>query len=123
MAQSYGLALAGAVAPADAVTVPRIHGLVGSYAAYSPELRATRMQVATGKDYHLSYTAAAVKNSMADANPVDLRDGWNLITRDIEGRRHSFIVFVGEGGRGMKKVAKNDVPRPVYPNSKPKPTK
>src|SRR5262249_35872447 len=36
--RQYGLAIGGVVAPADAATVPRIHGLMGSPAAYSPDL-------------------------------------------------------------------------------------
>jgi len=122
MARSYGLAIAGTVAPADAAPVARIHGLVGSRAAYGPEFRSTQLQVASGKDYRLSYSSAAVKQATSDASPVDLRNGWNLLTRDIEGARHSFIVFVGEGGRG-KKMAKNDAQGAAYPGTKPKPTK
>lgn len=101
--EKYGLAVAGAVAPADAVRPPRINGLLGSPTKYSqPEVllyptRSTELKrfrlVAVGTD----------KKKVAEAPPMDLKKGWNLITLTVGEDRRSFLVFGGDASTGGKK--------------------
>jgi hypothetical protein len=85
----YGLAIAGAVAPRDATTEPRIRGLIGRPTTYpepqrfwhpytSARLHGFRL-VCTGPD----------KRKVAESAPVDLKKGWNVITLPIRGQRRS----------------------------------
>lgn len=94
MWEKFGLAIAGAVAPADAVTEPRIHGLIGKSAEYpKPPVRYTNASkqlqgfklVCTGPD----------KKPVAESKPMDLQQGWNLITLSIEKQQRSFLVYGG----------------------------
>lgn len=103
--RTYGLAIAGAVAPEGAVTQPRIHALVGQKASYalpmvrfpttSKQLQGFKL-VCTGPD----------KKPVAESPPTDLRQGWNLITIPIEDQRRSFLVFGGTMNSPDKKYEK-----------------
>jgi hypothetical protein len=121
MSKTYGLALAGSVAPADAAPAPRVYGLVGSRATYGTEFRAAKTQVPTGHGYELAYhDDTAGKSETRDPNPTDLRDGWNLLTRQIDGHPHSFLVVVGEVTKGGMKKGKYDMPNAAKPVMKTK---
>jgi hypothetical protein len=90
---SYGLAMGGIVAPANATTDPMIRGLIGDPASYLPNLRLFSAKYTSQlSGYQLSYTDASWRRYI-DATPVNLREGWNLITRDIGGYRRTFLVF------------------------------
>jgi hypothetical protein len=90
---SYGLAIAGAVAPSSVVTDPKINGLVGAPATYQPELRLYSAQFTSQlQNYQLIYfDANGVK--VTDSKLVTLNAGWNLITRTIGGGNRTFLVF------------------------------
>ncbi len=89
----YGIAPGGIIAPADAVAVPRINGLVGSRSAYLPalDLRSAKYsnQPAT---YRLSYVDP-IGDEVTEANVTPLREGWNLLTRQIDGHTRTFFVY------------------------------
>lgn len=96
MWESYGLALAGAVAPPDAVAEPRIHGLVGSASAYAAPISPAVVRTSQRQGFQLVAFGAG-KKMMVRPQPVDLRGGWNLITAPAEdGSTRSFLVFAGD---------------------------
>lgn len=89
----FGIAPAGVVAPGDAVTSSRISGLLGSVTPRPVELElvsaASTNQLA---DYELRYLDQ-YGDEVVDPTPVNLQLGWNLLTRDVDGRKHTFFVF------------------------------
>ena len=89
----YGLALGGVVAPATATTDSRIQGLIGDPAAYQESL-VLRSRKYTNQlaGYRLVYSRED-GTQVRDQQPVDLREGWNLIVRPIGGRTRTFLVF------------------------------
>jgi hypothetical protein len=90
----YGLAIGGAVAPADATTDPRIHALIGKPAHYPPPLWATA-RTRQLHDFQL-VCLDANKKKAGELPPRDLRAGWNLLTLDVRGDRRSFLVYGGD---------------------------
>lgn len=91
----YGLAVAGAVAPADAKKEPRIHGLIGSNASYAkPEIVNHTFKSERLHDFKLACFAPD-KKLVAESAPTDLRTGWNLLTLTIADQPRSFIVYGG----------------------------
>jgi hypothetical protein len=107
--QQYGLAIAGAVAPADAVTTPRIHGLIGSPTKY-PQPEVLRHQVASKQLEGFQLVCYGTdKKKVAESSPTDLRKGWNLLTLMVEGSRRSFLVYGGETVQPGKKYDKAPV--------------
>jgi hypothetical protein len=100
--ERYGLALAGAVAPADAAPAPRIHGLVGKPAAYpQPADLAHPYTSKQTKGFVLQATGPGKKVAV-QTPPVDLKPGWNLLTVRAGGGRRSFLVFGGDRPVGDK---------------------
>jgi hypothetical protein len=92
--QKYGLAVGGALAPADAQPAPRVHGLIGSPAQYSEEFRLDKVRTPqTGACEPVCIGAQKQGITLAK---VDLRQGWNLVTQSINQRPRSFLVFAGE---------------------------
>lgn len=89
----YGIAPGGTIAPEDAVEVDRVNGLVGSRAEYQ-----TRLQLRSAKytnqlaGYQLRYIDGNGE-LIVDAATVDLREGWNLLTRIVNGQTRTFFVF------------------------------
>jgi hypothetical protein len=89
----YGIAPGGTIAPEDAVEVDRVNGLVGSRAEYQ-----TKLQLRSAKytnqlaDYQLRYIDGNGE-LIVDAATVDLREGWNLLTRIVNGQTRTFFVF------------------------------
>lgn len=92
--QKYGLAVGGALAPADAVAMPRVNALLGTPSRYAEDLRlnAVRTRQVTGYEPVCIGTG---KKTIAIA-PVDLRQGWNLITQLVDQRPRSFLLYAGE---------------------------
>lgn len=92
----YGLAIAGAPAPTDATTRPRIHGLIGPKALYpQPEIVQHPYRSAELKGFTMVCFAAG-KKQVAETEPADLHPGWNLLSVAIQGNRRSFLVFGGK---------------------------
>ncbi|MFT4559684.1 MAG: hypothetical protein ACI92S_005077 [Planctomycetaceae bacterium] len=89
----YGIAPGGTIAPEDAVEVDRVNGLVGSRAEYQ-----TSLQLRSAKytnqlaGYQLRYIDGNGE-LIVDAAPVDLREGWNLLTRIVNGQTRTFFIF------------------------------
>jgi hypothetical protein len=100
--EQYGLAIGGAVAPADAVTAPRIHGLIGRPATYPRQDLHINYRSKPAPGYRLTCTGRD-KQVVARSEPVDLRPGWNLISLPLEGVRRSFLVFAGDTPAASKK--------------------
>jgi hypothetical protein len=102
----YGLAIAGAVCPANAEPAPRIRGLIGSPSSYPRpfhhDARTTQIQ---GYSVHLGYLEGGRKGSI-ESEPRDLEKGWNLVTFEVLGQRRSFLVFAGD-----------TIPKPVLKKS------
>jgi ribosomal protein S19E (S16A) len=89
----YGIAPAGTVAPVEAVPVERINGLVGPRTVYQPELRlVSRKYTNQLNDYQLAYRTPG-GDTILDPQRVNLREGWNLVTRPIDGRPRTFFVY------------------------------
>jgi hypothetical protein len=116
LAERFGLAVAGAVAPADAARPAHVDGLLGNAAEYGPERFPTVLRTGNTRGYQL--VVAEHNSSAEDANgkrvkmtrageAADLSPGWNLLTRTIDGRPASFLVFGGAdrrgGGKGYEK--------------------
>jgi len=108
MWEKYGLAIAGTVAPADAIREPRIHGLVGNPAKYpEPEIVHHSTKSAELKGFKLVCTGVE-KKPVAEGLPTDLRKGWNLITLTVEDNRRSFLIFGGDAAAAGGKYGKKD---------------
>jgi hypothetical protein len=94
--QKYGLAIAGAVAPADAATDPKLTGLLGErskclpgvtlHNVFSPKLEGYR-PICSGQAHD--------KKTESKADAIDLRPGWNLISQKVNDETRSFLVFGG----------------------------
>jgi hypothetical protein len=111
----YGLAIGGAVAPADARTDPRIDGLVGEpttprpglvlHNAFSPKLEGYRP---------IWSEPGQAKKAAADMPAVDLLRGWNLVTEKFDDGVRSFLVFGGAdrpGGYNKKGADSKEPPK------------
>jgi len=89
----YGIAPAGTLAAADAVEIDGINGLVGSPADYQPQLQMLSARFTNQVDgYQLRYIDD-IGNLVVDDTPEQLREGWNLLTRMVNGQKQTFFVF------------------------------
>jgi hypothetical protein len=98
---TYGLALRGTVAPANAVADPNSNGLLGTPTALPAFSYTLKSAVWTNQltNYHLSY--ASVDNSAArltghlvtESQATPLQPGWNVLTRTINGSLQTFFVY------------------------------
>jgi hypothetical protein len=94
---TYGLAVGGTVAPADAHTDPRIHGLIGSKTTYVPRIdlagRKYTQFATNSADYtpKFTYTDANGKKQTYVAANVQLTQGWNLITLPLSGDLSAYL--------------------------------
>ncbi len=120
MARQFGITIAGAVAPANATTEPRIHGLIGAPSKYQPEIR----PVSTHADRVAGYQFAAIssgaqeaKQTFTDPTPHNLRDGWNLVTAKLQGETRSFFILAGD----VKPLKKPGYDGSEVPKGKPNP--
>jgi len=91
--EQYGIAPGGTVAPQDAVRVDRINGLVGARAEYLPDLDLRSAKYTNElEDYELRYVDQN-GDLVVDDTPTDLVEGWNLITREVQGQTRTFFVY------------------------------
>ncbi len=89
----YGIAPGGVVAPADAVRIDGINGLVGSRATYLPDLELhSDKYTNTPNNYTLSYENAR-GDHFTEKTTTPIREGWNLVTRQIDGNTRTFFVY------------------------------
>jgi hypothetical protein len=94
---TYGLAIGGAVAPSGTTTSPRIQGILGTPASYSPAYTLTSARFTkqlTG--YQLQYQPVGASKSSSTgsgSSVVNLQQGWNLVTQQINGQLQTFFVF------------------------------
>src|SRR5205823_2324710 len=94
--QQYGLAIGGALAPAEATTDPKIDGWIGGPATYLPALTLHNVYSPKLEGYRPICTEPGQgKKSVLEANPVDLRPGWNLVSQKVNDQVCSFLVFGG----------------------------
>ncbi|HQR09332.1 MAG TPA: G8 domain-containing protein [Gemmatales bacterium] len=89
----YGLAPGGIVAPANAITDKNVSGLIGDPATYLPDLYMTSRKYTNQLAGYVVSFKDAVGAKFTDATPVTLREGWNVITRTINGQTRSFLVY------------------------------
>jgi hypothetical protein len=92
---SYGLAVGGAVASTGAEPPGRLRSNVSISApvAHTPDaVLDSRKYTNRLKDYQLAYTSDAA-GTVRESTTLDLRPGWNLITRTVDGRRRTLFVF------------------------------
>jgi hypothetical protein len=94
--EKYGLAIGGALAPADAVAAPRVNGLLGTPSRYADDLRLDAVRTKQAAGYQ-PVCIGAQKKTITIA-PVDLHQGWNLITQLVDQQPRSFLLYAGEGG-------------------------
>jgi hypothetical protein len=90
---AYGIAPAGIIAPSDAVRIDRINGLVGSRSTYLPQLELHSDKYTNElHDYQLVYVDGR-GDLVTDPTRVNLREGWNLLTRSVQGHTRTFFVY------------------------------
>ena len=96
------------MAPADATTQPRIHGLIGKQTAYlEPQECAHPFRSARLEGFTLRGFGPG-KKLVVESKPTDLRKGWNLLTVPVEGGRRSFLIYGGEAPNTGGKYGKTD---------------
>jgi hypothetical protein len=90
----FGIAVDGVPAPADAMTDPTIHGLLGSPVTPPSESRVSPKYTNNLTGYVLSYVNSSGQ-TVTESKPTPLQEGWNLITRNIgpNAAPRSFLVF------------------------------
>ena len=91
----YGLAVAGCLAPPDAAERPGIFGLVGLPAmdhvsSEPPRLVSPRW---TRELNHYEPVVMTAAGAELRGEPVQLIKGWNLVPIQVEGVRHTELVF------------------------------
>ena len=94
----YGLAIAGSVAPSDGEVDPQINAILGSPATYLS--RVDLMSPKYTRDlasYRLEYTRIDPQTSLpvliSESEPTQLKAGWNLLTRTIDGQPRTLLVY------------------------------
>jgi hypothetical protein len=94
MWNQYGLALGGALAPANATTPPGFNGLLGSPAAFPQAITMNSPSQTTQlTGYQLIYTTAG--HRVVYPTLFNLNRGWNMLTLTINGSLHTFFVWGG----------------------------
>jgi hypothetical protein len=89
----YGLTIGAAIAPKNAVDVPGINGVVGDAVTYQPKLTLSSDKYTNQlKAYTLQYKAAD-GTRVKEERPSVLRQGWNLLTRVIDGTKRTLLVY------------------------------
>jgi hypothetical protein len=123
--QKYGLAIGGAVAPADSRTERKIDGLLGGPARYLPALTLHNVHSQKLEGYRPAISnPEKARKSALEMQAVELKPGWNLLTQKVDDHLRSFLVFGGTGRPGYvdkKGPGKYDGPdRPKPPKDSPK---
>jgi hypothetical protein len=108
MSSTYGLAIAGIVAPVTAAAghVDRVHGIVGPAASYPADMYLLSHKYSQFPDathpsyapYYLQYkyadpSSATGYTTMKETTPTALLPGWNLISRTIAGATRTLLVY------------------------------
>jgi hypothetical protein len=105
---TYGLAMLGEPAPADAVADPSTNGLIGSVSAPPPYYILPpnfNTEVFTNQaQYYLRYrlysavpgTHVSGAHWVIEQQATPLQAGWNLLTRTINGQPHTFLVYLDQ---------------------------
>ena len=92
--EEFGLAVGGAVAPQGAFTDPTINALIGDATEYQTKIKMkSKVWSSELEGYQLRYKDPETGKTVKDPNRVDLREGWNVITRQVNGEKRSFLVF------------------------------
>lgn len=89
----YGLALGGAVAPPDAVPLPSSNAIIGTPSAKRNVVEQVSGKLVTSLDYKLSYRVTPGGPIINESSAVNLRSGWNVLTRQIDGAKYGFLVY------------------------------
>ena len=90
MAQ-YGIAVGNQAAPADATAAPMSNGLLGATSPFRSPARVSKEYV-SGSSYLLQYNDQQ-GTRVNETTPSTLVNGWNLLTRTVNGLLVSFPVF------------------------------
>jgi hypothetical protein len=98
----YGLAIGGALPPADARQEPRIHGLVGGPRSYARDLYANRVNSEQLRDCLVALVDQ--RKRVAASTKANLHPGWNLVSLAVDGALRSVLVYGGDGIRYNKKT-------------------
>jgi hypothetical protein len=99
--QKYGLAIAGAVAPADAATDPKIDALIGTPATHQPAWVLHNVYSPKLEGYRPICSQPGQVNKVGlKTSPVDLRPGWNLVSQKVNDQLCAFLVFGGAARPG-----------------------
>jgi hypothetical protein len=102
--QQYGLALGGAVAPAEVTTDAKIDGWIGGPATYLPALTLHNVFSPRLEGYRPACTKPGqVGKATLEMDAVDLRPGWNLVSQKVNDQVRSFLVFGGAARPGYEK--------------------
>jgi hypothetical protein len=119
--EKYGLAIAGAVAPADAKTDPKFDGLIGARSNPQPDLVLFNVYSRDLKGYRPGYADAGGGKKNTGGRAHDLQAGWNLVTEKIKDQTRSFLVFGGAEKPGYVKKDGADYEKapPVDKKGKP----
>jgi len=88
----YGLAYGGGLAPADAVRMPRVNGLLGERMEHTPPKLLSPKWSNDFDGYLLSFQTAGGQ-VITETEPIQLQEFWNLITRDIDGTKNTVFVY------------------------------
>jgi hypothetical protein len=100
--EKYGLAVAGAVCPGDAASLPRVRGLLGSPSRYPRDFyHESRTAQLQGYRVRLGYVEEGKKLAI-ESEPRDLEKGWNLITMEVLGWKRSYLVCAGVTAAPLK---------------------
>lgn len=91
----YGVAPGGGIAPADAVRVPGFDGLLGEPSNYDNVLATLLSREFTNQldNYLLSFRTADGQVITETVPTAPLREGWNAITREVDGVMQTVFVF------------------------------
>jgi hypothetical protein len=120
--QKYGLAIAGAVAPADATIDPKIDGLIGARTTHAPALILYNVFSPKLEGYRPTCSEPGqAKKTTPETRPVDLKPGWNLVTQKLNDQIRSFLVFGGASrpvGMDKKGYASDEKGKPKEPLKK-----
>lgn len=88
---AYGLSIGGIVSPDDYIEDPHINGVIAAPAQYPPHLELTSQRFTRDlADHNVEYALAGVKGVVSD---VDLAEGWNVVTTELDGKNRSVLIF------------------------------
>lgn len=96
----YGLAVGGTMVPEDAEPDSK----TGVFMADPVEMPAPMVllsdRYANDEEYTLRYSVDGKRTH--ESHPTDLKEGWNLLTREVEGQKRTMVVFKDTSGPRFK---------------------